>query len=83
MNKPIDLGALLPAGWLDEVTTDRAPVCFPDNTVETAKPGDDEIIGLLSEVYDATPYTVIRWLMGMDLPGALVRDQGVEPDDKG
>lgn len=56
---------------------------FPQNNVDTARPNDQEIIGLLSEVYDATPYTVIRWLMGMDLPLALVRDQGIEPDNEG
>lgn len=53
---------------------------FAITTLDVEKPGDDEIIGLLSEVYDATPYTVIRWLMGMDLPLALVRDQGVDPE---
>lgn len=53
---------------------------FPVNKADTAKPSDEEIIALLSEAYDATPYVVIRWLMGMDLALALVRDQGIEPD---
>lgn len=53
---------------------------FAITTLDVEKPGDEEIITLLSEIYDATPYTVIRWLMGMDLSLALVRDQGIEPD---
>jgi hypothetical protein len=54
-------------------------VAFPDNSAEVAKPGDEEIIALLSEVYGITPYSAIRWLMAMNLPLALVRDQGVDP----
>lgn len=57
-----------------------AVAAFPDLSVDVAKPGDEEIIGLLSQVYDVTEYVAIRWLMAMDLPLALVRDQGVEPD---
>jgi hypothetical protein len=60
-----------------------AVVAFPDNSVDVAKPGDDEIIALLAEVYDVTAYVAIRWLMAMDLSLALVRDQGLEPDEKG
>lgn len=80
MNKPIDLGGLLPAGWLYEVAPGPAPFCFPDNSAEVAKPSDEEIIALLSEVYDVTEYVAIRWLMAMDLSLALVRDQGVDPE---
>jgi hypothetical protein len=57
-----------------------ALLAFQEHSVDTAKPEDEEIITLLSEIYDATPYTVIRWLMAMDLSLALVRDQGVEPN---
>jgi hypothetical protein len=57
-----------------------AVVAFPDNSAEVAKPGDEEIIALLSEVYDVTEYVAIRWLMAMDLSLALVRDQGVDPE---
>jgi len=80
MNKPIDLGGLLPAGWLYEVAPSPTPVCFPDNSAEVAKPSDEEIIALLVSVYDVSEYVAIRWLMWMDLSLALVRDQGVEPD---
>lgn len=57
-----------------------AVAAFPDLSVDVAKPADEEIIALLSEVYGVTSYVVIRWLMGIDLSLALVRDQGVEPD---
>ena len=90
MNKPIDLGALLPPGWLTDTPTaeTRIPAQVPpmacagflDDAVDAEKPSDEEIIALLSEVYDVTEYVAIRWLMEIDLPGALSRDQGVEPD---
>lgn len=91
MNKPIDLGSLLPPGWLVEIPT--APPCqnpahiapvavagFPDDAVDTAKPDDEEIIALIAQVYDVTEYVAIRWLTEVDLPGALSRDQGVDPE---
>lgn len=88
MNKPIDLGSLLPPGWLIEIPT--APPCqksaptavagFPDDTVDAAKPDDEEIIALVAEAYDVTEYVAIRWLMAVDLPLALSRDQGVDPE---
>ena len=43
------------------------------------RPDDDEIIAELAEHFYETPFSVIRWLMDMDLGAALVRDQGVEP----
>jgi len=58
----------------------NAVVAFPDLSVDVAKPGDEEIIALLSEVYDVTAYVAIRWLMAMDLSLALVRDQGIDPE---
>lgn len=53
---------------------------LPDNTVDVARPDDEEVITLLAAVYDVTEYVAIRWLMAMDLPLALVRDQGIEPN---
>jgi hypothetical protein len=57
-----------------------AVVAFPDNSVDVAKPSDEEIIALLAEVYDVTAYVAIRWLMAMDLSLALVCDQGIDPE---
>ena len=46
----------------------------------TARPGDDEIIDVLCQHFDDTPFGVIYWLIDMDLSAALGRDQGFDPE---
>lgn len=53
---------------------------YPTKNRITDRPSDDEIIEVLAQHFDETPFGVIYWLKDVDLDAALCRDQGVDPN---